>query len=45
MCSHIWIHKCKVPGNSSCPWCDICKLCDIKPINVIEERTDEKDIQ
>jgi hypothetical protein len=39
MCEHVWIHKCKIPNGGECPWCDHCKLCDIKPINVVQEKT------
>jgi hypothetical protein len=37
MCNHVWQRLCK-SGLGACPWCDRCKLCLIKPIDVIEEK-------
>ena len=41
MCEHVWQHLCKVPNYGLCPFCDRCKLCGIKPIDVKEEKENE----
>jgi len=38
MCEHVWKRLCKIPNGGECIWCDRCVKCDIKPINVIQEK-------
>jgi hypothetical protein len=42
MCEHVWKRLCKIPKGGACPWCDKCEKCGIKPIDVREEKVNEK---